>query len=151
MCRALPSSACIGCIHIPWMPGWCCLSICIVSGHCRPGDAAYSLRWRLIKTFFCRALPPDEYRSAVRLQSGERGIWQRRYWEHLIRNEEDFRRHVDYVHVNSLKHGLVRRVRDWPFSSFHRNVRAGLYPADWAGDSKLLVPGNDRGIAGRFP
>ncbi len=94
-----------------------------------PGDADYSLRWRLIKTFFSRALPLDEYRSAVRLHHGERGIWQRRYWEHLIRNEADFRRHMDYVYVNPLKHGLVRRVGDWPYSSFHRDVRAGLYPA----------------------
>ncbi len=112
-------------------------------------DANYSLRWRLIKTFFCRALPPDEYRSAVRLQRGERGIWQRRYWEHLIRDENDFRRHVDYVYVNPLKHGLVRRVGDWPYSSFHRDVRAGLYPADWAGDPELVVPGAQHGESTR--
>ena len=89
-----------------------------------PGDADYSLHWRLIKTFFCRALPPDEHRSAVRLQRGERGVWQRRYWEHMIRDEFDFRRHIDYVYVNPLKHGLVRRVCDCPYSSFHRDVRA---------------------------
>lgn len=98
-----------------------------------PGDMDYPLRWRLIKTFFCRALPVSEHRSAVRLRRGERGIWQRRYWEHQIRNDEDFRRHVDYVYVNPLKHGLARRVRDWPYSSFHRDVTAGLYPLDWAG------------------
>ncbi len=63
----------------------------------------------------------------------------------MIRDESDFRRHVDYVHVNPLKHGLVRRVCDWPYSSFHRDVRAGLYPADWAGDPALLVPGAKRG------
>jgi len=62
----------------------------------------------------------------------------------------DFRRHVDYVYVNPLKHGLVRHIRDWPYSSFHRDVRAGLYPADWAGGSKLLVPGNERGMTDRF-
>lgn len=76
-----------------------------------PGDTAYSLRWRLIKTFFCRALPPDEYRSRLRLLRGERGIWQRRYWEHLIRDDDDFRRHVDYVHINPLKHGLVASLQ----------------------------------------
>ncbi len=77
-----------------------------------PGDANFSLRWRLLKTFFCRALPADEYRSAYRILRGERGIWQRRYWEHLIRDEGDFRRHVDYVHINPLKHGLVTQVID---------------------------------------
>lgn len=119
-----------------------------------PGDADYPLRWRLIKTFFSRALPLDEYRSAVRLHRGERGIWQRRYWEHLIRNEADFRRHMDYVYVNPLKHGLVRRVGDRPYSSFHRDVRAGLYPADWAGDPELVLPRakrSTRGLMHPFP
>ena len=113
-----------------------------------PGDADYSLRWRLIKTSFSRALPLDEYRSAVRLHRGERGVWQRRYWEHLIRNEADFRRHIDYVYVNPLKHGLVQRVEDWPYSSFHRDVRAGLYPADWAGDPELVLPRAKRAACG---
>mgnify|MGYP002715834411 CR=1 FL=1 len=63
-----------------------------------PGDADYPLRWRLIKTFFCRGLPSDEYRSLTRLRRGERGIWQRRYWEHQLRDDEDFRRHIDYVY-----------------------------------------------------
>jgi putative transposase len=65
---------------------------------------------------------------------GERGIWQRRYWEHTIRDENDFARHVDYIHINPVKHGLVTRVRDWPHSSFHRMVERGIYPEDWAGD-----------------
>jgi putative transposase len=107
-----------------------------------PGDTAYSMRWRLIKTLFCRALPPDEYRSRLRLLRGERGIWQRRYWEHLIRDDEDFRRHVDYVHINPLKHGLVGRVQDWPYSSFHRGVRLGIYPEDWAGCTDFNVAGD---------
>jgi putative transposase len=106
------------------------------------GDTAYPLRWRLIKTFFCRALPSNEYRSALRVLRGERGVWQRRYWEHLIRDDEDFRRHVDYVHINPLKHGLVEQVQDWPYSSFHRDVRRGLYPADWAGCVDLTVAGD---------
>ena len=57
---------------------------------------------------------------------GERGIWQRRFWEHLIRDDEDFRRHVEYCYFNPVKHGLVARVRDWPHSSFHRDVRRGI-------------------------
>lgn len=107
-----------------------------------PGDMAYPLRWRLIKTLFCRALPQDEYRSPLRVQRGERGIWQRRYWEHLIRDDEDFRRHLDYVHINPLKHGLVGRVQDWPYSSFHRDVRRGVYPLDWGGGMDVTVAGD---------
>ena len=66
--------------------------------------------------------------------NGGYALWQRRFWEHTIRNEFDFERHVDYVHFNPVKHKLVRRVRDWPYSSFHVFVRRGLLPADWAGD-----------------
>ena len=96
-------------------------------------DADFATRWRLIKIEFSKALPKTEKRSNVRVARGERGIWQRRYWEHLIRDEVDFRAHMDYVHINPLKHGLVRRVGDWPHSTFHRLVERGVYPADWAG------------------
>ncbi|MXR35955.1 REP-associated tyrosine transposase [Craterilacuibacter sinensis] len=95
------------------------------------GDADFATRWRLIKSSFSRALPQGETRSASRLKHGERGIWQRRYWEHLIRDENDFVRHVDYVHYNPVKHGWVERVSDWPYSTFHRHVTQGFYPADW--------------------
>ena len=61
-------------------------------------------------------------------------FWQRRFWEHLIRNEVDFARHMDYVHINPLKHGYVKRVVDWPYSTFHRYVKRGIYPQHWAGD-----------------
>jgi putative transposase len=99
------------------------------------GDADFATRWRLIKTEFSRALPPDERISASRHSKGERGIWQRRYWEHTLRNEGDFERHVNYIHFNPVKHGHVSRVKDWPYSSFHRMVQAGVYPEDWAGDA----------------
>ena len=98
------------------------------------GDADFSMRWRLIKTSFSRNLAPGEPVSGSRAAKGERGIWQRRYWEHTIRDEKDFERHIDYVHINPVKHGLVTRVRDWPYSSFHRMVKLGVYPEDWAGD-----------------
>ena len=68
------------------------------------------------------------------ISQGQRGIWQRRYREHTIRDEQDFATHFDYIHFNPVKHGLVGRVRDWPHSSFHRYVRGGVLPADWAGD-----------------
>jgi putative transposase len=99
-----------------------------------PDDVDFSTRWRLIKTRFAKALPMQERRSSVRIARNERGIWQRRFWEHLIRNDTDYARHVEYCYINPVKHGLVRRVQDWPHSSFHRDVRRGLFPLDWAGE-----------------
>jgi putative transposase len=96
-------------------------------------DADFATRWRLLKSPFSRALPGGERISNSRLRKGERGIWQRRYWEHTIRDEMDRTRHIDYIHINPVKHGHVTRVRDWPYSSFHRMVRLGTYPEDWAG------------------
>jgi putative transposase len=101
-----------------------------------PGDHDFSTRWRLIKNRFARALPKQESLDAVRLSRNERGIWQRRFWEHLIRDEADYARHVEYCYINPLKHGLVTRVQDWPHSSFHRDTRAGIFPLDWAGGSE---------------
>lgn len=97
------------------------------------GDADFATRWRLIKMQFSRSLPRTERLSAVRARRGERGIWQRRYWEHLIRDEAGYRAHMDYVHINPVKHGLVEKVLDWPYSTFHRLVAAGVYPEDWGG------------------
>jgi putative transposase len=108
------------------------------------GDADFAKRWQLIKSAFSHGLPVGEPISESRAARGERGIWQRRYWEHTIRDERDFSRHVDYIHINPVKHGLVTRVQDWPFSSFHRMVKLGVYPEDWAGD--VHEPEND----GRF-
>ncbi len=98
------------------------------------GDADFATRWRLIKSASSRSLATGERISESRAAKGERGIWQRRYWEHTIRDGNDFARHTDYVHINPVKHRLVTRVRDWPYSSFHRMVKLGVYPADWAGD-----------------
>jgi putative transposase len=97
-------------------------------------DADFALRWRLIKSTFSRALPRGEWISPSRMEKAERGIWQRRYWEHTLRDETDLVRHIDYIHFNPVKHGHVTRVRDWPYSSFHRMVKLGTYPADWGGD-----------------
>lgn len=95
-----------------------------------PDDADFALRWCLIKMDFSKAISLTERRNASRVK---RGIWQRRYREHRIRDEADFRAHIDYVHINPVKHGLVKRGADWPHSTFHRLVQAGVYPADWAG------------------
>ena len=107
------------------------------------GDADYALRWRLIKSAFSRGLHSGELISASRARKAERGIWQRRYWEHTVRDEGDFARHVDYIHFNPVKHGYVGRVLDWPYSTFHVMARAGVYPQDWAGDGR-----NDSGRFG---
>jgi putative transposase len=98
-------------------------------------DEDFALRWRLIKSAFSRGFPRGERISASRAGKGERGIWQRRYWEHTLRDENDFVRHLDYVHFNPVKHGHATRVQDWPYSSFHRWVQLGAYPEDWAGDA----------------
>jgi putative transposase len=96
------------------------------------GDSDFAMRWNLIKGSFSRGLPQGEPVSISRSSRRERGIWQRRYWEHTIRDDDDFAHHVDYIHFNPVKHGHVEHVATWPYSSFHRFVRFGLYPADWA-------------------
>lgn len=105
----------------------------------------YPNRWRLIKSKFTRRL----VRRGVKLikdKHGQYNLWQRRYWEHTIRGERDLNTHVDYIHFNPVKHGLVRRVVDWPYSSFHRFVEKGKLPVDWAGEincGEKIVLGND--------
>lgn len=106
-----------------------------------PNDSDFSLRWRLIKSGFSRALPKTEQRSKVRKSAGERGIWQRHYWEHVIRDVLDYQRHVDYVHVNPLKHNHVKQVIDWPYSTFHQYVEQGIYMPNWCGDINVSVGG----------
>ncbi|WP_295445987.1 transposase [uncultured Thiodictyon sp.] len=99
-------------------------------------DADYSTRWALIKANFSRTIPKAERIGESRQGKGERGIWQRRFWEHVIRDETDLQRHVDYTHYNPVKHGYVQRAVDWPFSSFQWYLRRGWVSADWgcAGD-----------------
>ena len=111
-----------------------------------PGDAGFALRWGMIKRHVSRAcrglLPDDAMQSESRRARGEIAFWQRRYWEHLIRDAADYRRHIDYLHWNPIKHGLVRRVKDWPYSTFHRYARLGVYPQDWCG----AVEGTEQGF-----
>ncbi len=98
-------------------------------------DADYSTRWKRIKRQFTNRLV--EAGVAVKKnRRGEYDLWQNRFWEHTIRNESDFTRHFDYIHCNPVKHGLVKRVRDWPYSTFHRYVKAGIYPADWGDETQ---------------
>ncbi len=116
------------------------IAICVLPDHLHAlwqlpdGDADFASRWSVFKSTFSRGLPPAERPSASKVAKREKGIWQRRYWEHAIRNDADFERHVDYIHYNPVKHGLVTRVADWPHSSFHRYVERRVLPADWGGD-----------------
>ena len=100
-----------------------------------PQDADYSGRWRRIKGHFSSRMIAA---GAIldRRPNGEYALWQRRFWEHTIRDGDDFARHVDYVHFNPVKHGLVSRVSEWAHSSFHWFVRQGILPADWGGDMR---------------
>ena len=95
-----------------------------------PGDADYAGRWRAIKAAFTRRM----LTAGATVECNARGeytLWQRRYWEHTIRDERDLRRHIDYIHFNPVKHGLVRRAADWPHSTFHRFVARGDLSAEW--------------------
>jgi putative transposase len=97
------------------------------------GDADFAMRWSLIKSGFSRGLAKTERINASRAAKRERGIWQRRYWEHLIRDEADFTRHVDYIHYNPVKHGHAASAAEWPYSSIHAYIRKGLLTATWGG------------------
>ena len=95
------------------------------------GDHDFATRWMLIKAGFSRRIAAGERRNPSRASKGERGIWQRRYWEHLVRDDGDYARHVDYVHFNPVKHGHVTRAADWPYSSIHRYIASGVITPDW--------------------
>ena len=99
------------------------------------GDADFPRRWQALKTEFSRRIVPGEHLSASRQKRGERGIWQRRYRQHTIRDQRDYAAHMDYIHFNPVKHRLVGHISDWPHSSFHTCVAKGLYPPAWAGRS----------------
>ncbi|KAF1716843.1 transposase [Pseudoxanthomonas yeongjuensis] len=96
------------------------------------GDDDFPMRWRLIKSRFSRSLSAGERRTHSRANKNERGIWQRRYWEHLVRDDADFQRCLDYIHYNPVKHGRAVHAMDWPHSSFLHWVERGVYPPDWA-------------------
>ena len=100
-----------------------------------PDDFDFSRRWGRIKAGFARHCGLD-HASARRRDSG---LWQPRFWEHLVRDEADFAVHMDYLHYNPVKHGLVTRVIDWPYSSFHRAVRHGVYAPDWGGSAQMVA------------
>ena len=98
-----------------------------------PDDADFAIRWRLIKTWFTKHCDPAlrSMLNASQAKRREQTLWQHRYWEHMLRDERDFERHVEYVHYNPVKHGYATSPLEWQHSSFRRYVEAGIYEADW--------------------
>ena len=117
------------------------IAVCVLPDHLHAiwrlpeGDDDFSGRWSLVKRLFSSALPASTVLAPSKIAKREKGIWQRRFWEHQIRDDVDLQRHVDYVHFNPVRHGLVRQVKGWPHSSFHTYVSRGDLPEDWAGGS----------------
>jgi putative transposase len=104
------------------------------------GDANFSMRWSLIKAGFSRALPKTETIADSRQNKRERGIWQRRFWEHVIRDDTDLENHIAYIHFNPVKHGYVQRAADWSYSSIHRYIARGELPQDWGIGTTIEEP-----------
>lgn len=121
------------------------IAICILPDHLHAiwslpaEDSDFPRRWNFIKGNFSRSLSAAPSRSPSKIAKREKGIWERRYWEHVIRDEADLVRHVDYIHFNPVKHGLVSRVCDWPHGSFQDYVARGMLPLDWGGDMRNAI------------
>jgi len=104
----------------------------------------FAIRWSLIKSGFTRQCE-DSCRgvaNASRIVRKEQAVWQHRFWEHQIRNEDDFIRHIEYIHYNPVKHGYVKAPAEWQYSSFHRYVQGGAYAADWGSGQEIIFPEN---------
>lgn len=139
------------CLHFAWQETrtrypFDLLAVCLLPDHLHTlwtlpeGDSDFPKRWRFLKARFTwrylRGGAKEGSCSDSRLKKGERGVWQRRYWEHLIRDENDLSNHFDYIHYNPVKHGLVQIPEQWPWSTFHRYARLGWYDLQW-GDSPI--------------
>jgi len=103
-------------------------------------DNDFSTRWRLIKGYFSKRFDDkDKYsKSPSRISKGEQAIWQRRFWEHTIKDDDDFKKHVEYIHYNPVKHGLAASADDWIFTSFHEYVSRGIYSSDWGASREMV-------------
>jgi putative transposase len=114
-----------------------------------PGDSDFSKRWGLIKARFTKRaghlFRRPQRVTASRVKHRDGTVWQRRFWEHCLRDQDDFNRHMDYIHWNPVKHGHVCRVADWPFSTFHRYVANGVYTRDWGAVDSARDDGGDFG------
>jgi putative transposase len=109
------------------------------------GETKYSMRWAWIKKEFTKCWlaegRSEQIQTAGRLRDGRRGIWQAKFWEHVIDSDEDLEAHVDYIHYNPVKHGFAIAPVEWPWSSFHRWVKDGRYPPEWgrSGEDDLRI------------
>jgi putative transposase len=131
------------------------VAVCLLPDHLHAiwrlpvGDSDYPMRWKEIKRIFTREYirhgGEDGTRNESRQKQGEAAIWQRRYWEHTFYDENDLNTHIDYVHYNPLKHGLVKQVSDWQWSTFHQYEKKGVYPANWGGEADVSLMEKDRG------
>ncbi len=108
-------------------------------------DACFAMRWAKIKQFVSKqcgpALRRDDWMNQSKQKRHESTLWQRRFWEHQIRDDDDYENHMNYLHYNPVKHGLVKKVLDWPYSTFHRYVRKGVYDKNWGGNDMVIVNG----------
>ena len=124
-------------------------AVCLLPDHLHciltlpEGESNFSIRWRAIKGIFSREFQKQVNIDNIpqclsRMKRNELPVWQRRFWEHAIRDQNDYNRHVEYIHYNPVKHGLCDRVRDWPWSSYHQYVRKGLYTNGWDADTDTI-------------
>ena len=106
-----------------------------------PGDTNFSTRWRLIKSTFSRSCPAvyKRQRNLSRLDTKEQAIWQRRFWKHQIRDEQDFHKHLDYIHYNPVHHQLAKNPQDWLYSSFHKYVKEGHYEINGGSQDSIYL------------
>ena len=108
-----------------------------------PNDANFGLRWAMIKRYVTKQCAADlqrnDWMSASKRKRNESTLWQRRFWEHQIRDDRDYEKHMDYLHYNPVKHGLVKNVKDWRHSTFHRYHRNGVYDENWGGDDVMVM------------
>jgi len=126
-----------------------CEAICLLPEHLHcmwtlpENDTNYPTRWAAIKALFSKFYLQEGggegYRNTSRQKKGEAAIWQRRYLEHFIRDEQDFQRHFDYIHYNPAKHNLVKNVGEWKWSSFHKYKKKGYYPEGWGEDDSMTI------------
>jgi putative transposase len=105
-------------------------------------DKDYTKRIMLIKSGFSRKIPKTEKINPSRKNKRERGIWQRRYWEHFIRDETDYQRHADYIHYNPVKHGYVEKASDWQYSTIHKYIKLGIYDKNWGVGNQIIDRNN---------
>ncbi len=131
------------------------IAVCLLPEHIHAiwklpeGDADYAMRWKEIKRLFTREylrqIGSGDIRNESRQIQGEAAIWQRRYWAHVLFDQNDLNNHIDYIHINPLKHSLVDQVSDWEYSSFHKYVKDEIYPVDWGGKIDLNLKDMNRG------